>query len=399
MKKVSSKLFFAVLWMGVCQMLGWFFGLFGYKTDGKFAKLVWGVFATSAAVVAAIFAIVLVTSLGNNIYDKHFKEAYCFDPDCNNSEFLAKNIYYHDISDGRGYVFNSDTGEKTLRHVSWIAKPEGEDSLICFCDGKKRGYFSKYSGKVVIPAKYDHAWVFSEGLASVVDHGSVFFIDGNGQVVIDNVTIYIPGMDGLFFHDGYCIVGDSPEFTSMIDKKGNIVLQEYGCITKANYGLWTMKRDGKTAVYDKDLRMIIPLTDCSVWIGEGVINMTMNDDHTMRKYDLQGGLINDFYIASVRTLEYDKDEILYRKVNNEEYADDNIPDVEAYHPVATARMRAYVAGDGYEGLMNADGHVVTMPLYKDISAIGYDLYLCEVSNGDHVIVNGKGEIKKKRPLM
>jgi len=394
MKKVSAKLFFTVLWKGVCQVFGWFFGLFGYKTDGKYAKLVWGVFATSAAVVAAIFAIVLITSLCENIYDKHFKEDYCFDPDCSYAEFLAKNIYYHDISDGRGYVFNSDTGEKTLRHVSWIAKPDGEDSLICFSDGKKRGYFSKNSGKVVIPAKYDHAWVFSEGLASVVDRGSVFFIDGTGKVIIDNVTIYRPGMDGLFFHDGYCIVGDAAEITSMIDKKGNTVLQEHSCITRANYGLWKIERDGKTAVYDKDLRMIIPLTDCSIWIGEGAINMTMNDDHTMRKYDLQGGLINDFYIASVHSLEYEKDEILYRKVNNEEYADDTIPDVEAYHPVATARMRAYVAGDGYEGLMNADGHVITMPLYKDISAIGYDLYLCEVSNGDHVIVNGNGAIVK-----
>ena len=57
-------------------------------------------------------------------------------------------------------------------------------------------------------------------------------------------------------------------------------------------------------------------------------------------------------------------------------------------------MRAYVAGDGYEGLMNVDGHIVTMPLYKEISAIGYDLYLCEVSNSDHVVVNGKGEIIK-----
>ena len=38
MKKVSAKLFFTVLWRGLCQVLGWFFGLFGYKTDGKFAK-------------------------------------------------------------------------------------------------------------------------------------------------------------------------------------------------------------------------------------------------------------------------------------------------------------------------------------------------------------------------
>lgn len=51
-----------------------------------------------------------------------------------------------------------------------------------------------------------------------------------------------------------------------------------------------------------------------------------------------------------------------------------------------------IAGDGYEGLMTADGHVVIMPVYKDIEAIGNDLYLCTSTNYDKVIVNGRGEI-------
>ena len=31
MKKVSANVFFTVLWSGVCQVVGWFLGLFGYK--------------------------------------------------------------------------------------------------------------------------------------------------------------------------------------------------------------------------------------------------------------------------------------------------------------------------------------------------------------------------------
>jgi hypothetical protein len=95
-------------------------------------------------------------------------------------------------------------------------------------------------------------------------------------------------------------------------------------------------------------------------------------------------------------LEYEKEEIVYRKNKSrdedEEYYDDEYEDF--YHPKATARLRAYTAGDGFEGLMTADGHAVTKPLYKDISAIGYDLYLCETTYYDHVIVNGKGEVVK-----
>ena len=41
MKKVSTKLFFAVLWKGVCQVFEWFFGLFGFKKKGLFFYFVW----------------------------------------------------------------------------------------------------------------------------------------------------------------------------------------------------------------------------------------------------------------------------------------------------------------------------------------------------------------------
>ena len=131
-----------------------------------------------------------------------------------------------------------------------------------------------------------------------------------------------------------------------------------------------------------------------MWICDGKVDMTM-PDHTMRKYDLKGNLIHDFYISNVRMLDYDKDDILYRD-NVVNKVDDEITEIleETYHPKATARLRAYIAGDYYEGLISTDGHIITMPLYKNIEAIGYDLYICEVSNSDKVIINGKGEIVK-----
>ena len=92
-------------------------------------------------------------------------------------------------------------------------------------------------------------------------------------------------------------------------------------------------------------------------------------------------------------LEYEKEEIVYRKNTTVDAGDGIVEDLEdCYHPKATTRLRAYVAGDGYEGLMTADGHKVTMPLYWEIEALDHDLYLCATKNGDKVIVNGKGEI-------
>ena len=144
MKRVSAKMFFTVLWRGLCQALGWFFGLFGYKRDGKFAKCVWGLFATSAAVITGFFAIALVCVVGEEVYNWYGRQHWsCDDPYCYENTFISRGIYFHNHDDGKGYIYNIRTGEKTLKHVAWIAKPTDKDSLICFSDGKKHGYFSK----------------------------------------------------------------------------------------------------------------------------------------------------------------------------------------------------------------------------------------------------------------
>ena len=397
MKRVSAKMFFTVLWRGLCQALGWFLGLFGYKRDGKFAKCVWGLFATSGSIIMAFFALAIICAGVEVAYEHWFKGHDCDDEYCYHSEYINRYIYFHNTEDGKGYIYNKRTGEKYLKHVAWIAKPTDKDSLICFSDGKKRGYFSKNTGKVVIEPKYDHAWIFSDGFASVDDGGHIKFIDATGKVVIDKKMAYIPNMEGYVFHGGYCVVDtDDGEQCGLMDKKGNIVLPlEYSSIHPTNdFKYWRVQRGEEMAVLDSELKPILPLTECSIYIGDGTINVTM-PDHTMRKYDMQGTLINDFYIASVRMLEYEKEEIIYRN-NVVNKVDDELTEIleESYHPHATARLRAYVAGDGYEGLMTADGRKVTMPLYWEIEALDHDLYLCASKNGDKVIVNGKGEIVK-----
>ena len=204
-------------------------------------------------------------------------------------------------------------------------------------------------------------------------------------------------MEGYVFHGEYCVVDtDDGEMCGLMDKKGNIVLpMEYSSIHPSNdFKYWRLQKDKEMAVLDDSLKTILPLSECSICIGYGTIDVTM-PDHTMRKYDMDGTLINDLYIAGVRMLDYEKEEIIYRD-NVVNKVDDELTEIqeESYHPHATARLRAYVAGDGYEGLMTADGHKVTMQLYWEIKALDHDLYLCSSKNGDKVIVNGKGEVVK-----
>ena len=394
MKKVSAKLFFSVMWRGMCQFARWFFELFGFKGKGTYIICVWRIFATSVAFIVTTIAVVLAWGLCEGVYDKYFREAYCYDPDCYNAEYISENIYYHNQNDGKGYIFNRQTREKTIKNVEWIAKPEKDDSLVCFNDGKKRGYFNRHTGRVVIKPQYDHAWVFSEGQACVDDGGRLKFIDGTGKVVIDTKNAYVPGRDGYMFHGGYCVIySDDRKICGLMDKSGKMVLpMEYDFISpNSEHNYWHVVKGKEMAVLDWDLNTVVPMTEGAIFLGDEAIDMTM-PNNTMRKYDYQGYLIDDFYISDVRMLEYEKDEIVYRDdiVNK----DDDITEYleEFYHPKATARLRAYVAGNGYEGLMTKEGHVVVMPLYKDIVALDQDLYLCEVSDGDKVIVNGKGEI-------
>jgi len=397
MKKISASLFFTVMWKGICQALGWFLGLFGFKREGKFAKAVWGLFAVSGAIIMAFFALAIICAGVECAHEHWFKGHDCDAEYCYHSEYVNRDIYFHNTEDGKGYIYNKRTGEKLIKHIAWIAKPLGKDTLVCYSDGKKRGYFSKNTGKVIIEPKYDHAWVFSDGLASVDEGGYIKFIDGTGKTVIDQQAPYIPNMEGYVFHNGYCVVDtDDGELCGLIDKTGKTVLDKvYSSISPTNdLEIWRITKGKENGLLDKDLKPVIPMMECSMWVCDELVDVTL-PDHTMRKYTLQGELVNDFYISSVRTLEYSKDEVLYRTRTHDDDGDEYaVPFVESYHPAATARLRAYVAGAGYEGLMDANGHVVTMPLYKDIQALGHDLYICEVSNGDKVVVNGKGEIVK-----
>lgn len=397
MKRVSTTLFLSVMWKGICQVCEAFFGLFGFKRNGWFVHCVWGLFATGAAAIVVMVAGLFGCALYEEWYDKYYKEAHCYNPSCYYANRISEHVFYHEVNDGDGYVYNALTGEKTLKDIRWIAEPEGNDSLVCFNNGKKRGYFNKFTGEVVVEPKYTHAWVFSEGLASVEEGGTIKFIDATGKVVIDSKLKYVPNQSNYLFHDGYCIVrSDDGEKVGLMDKKGRMVLpMEYSSIDFSdNAALWSVQKGKKMGVFDHNLRPVIPLMECSVYMNNGTIDVTL-PDHIIKKYDYEGKLIHDFYICSYRMLEYEKEEMENRLHTEGEEDDEEVTIVEGtYHLKATARLRAYSAGDSYEGLITADGHIVTMPLYENIEAIGPDLYLCTWSNCDKVIVNGKGEIVK-----
>ena len=392
MKRVSCKEFFSVLWSGLCQALGWFFGLFGYKREGKFAKCVWGVFSISAAVIMVAFASVVVYAIYNAISETYWESRCCR---TKYGQYISRTIDYISDGDDDGYLINKKTGEKVLKGIQWIAKPLGNDSLVCYSNGKLRGYFNAKNGRVVVEPKYKHAWVSSDGLAAIEDKGMVKFIDGNGKMVLDCGIVYDEASDDYVFHGGFLIVrSENKEKYGLLDKTGKFVLpMEYDFIEIANnLEFWRLRKDSKWAVYDKEMKAILPFIDGTVELAPKSIDVTMSD-HTMRKYDYQGNLINDFCISCVCQLEYNTEEMYCLEKTTVEEGEGITAELEPWqHKRAVAKLRAYAAGDGFEGLMTAEGRVVTMPIYESIEAINADTYLCTIGNGNKVVVDGNGVV-------
>ena len=350
------------------------------------------------ATIVAVFVMIVLSLLGGNIYNWLFgnpcceDDRYCYYTDC-----VGGNIYYHRGLASIGYVFDGPTDKKLIKNVWSIDEPAGNDTLVCFYNGRKYGYFGKYSGKIVAEPIYDHAWAFSDGRAFVDDGTSVKLVDAALNVIADTKLTYEEGLEFEGFQNGLCVVGYSKcdSKYGLMDPSGNLVLpMEYSRIVRSDYcDLWVLRKGDESCVVNQHLEQVLPYLSGYIYVGEETIDVTMKKDHTKRKYTWQGELIHDFYITNFRTLEYEEDEFLYQVKTHDEYGREySVPVTEAYRPKKVARLRAYVAGDGYEGLMTADGHVVTMPLYWNIEALDHDLYLCSTKDDDKVIVNGKGEI-------
>lgn len=393
MKRVSARMFFSVMWRGICQVLGWFFGLFGYKRDGKFAKCVWGMFALSTTIVVAIFAGLLLYGLGSKIQEVYFADSD--DEEGYWHTYISRNVVMYDREDGNAWVKNKLSGKKTLKGIAWISKPLGEkDSLVVYSDGKKRGYFNKYTGEVALPAQYSHAWVFSDGIASVEENGIIKFIDSKGKQVFERTFAYDPNHEGYVFHGGYCIVDDDSDgkFGLMNTQGVTVLPEEYDHIdVSCDLCYWTLTKGNESSVVDREFKTILPMMACKFYIYNDGIDVTMADN-TMRKYDLQGNLIDDFYIGDFSYLEYELEEtfpIYERECDLEENEYRYVGSIE--HKRARARLCRYTAGNNKDGLMTPEGRVVTLPKYEFISAIGPDTYLCTVSHGDMEVINGKGE--------
>ncbi len=129
----------------------------------------------------------------------------------------------------------------------------------------KLGYIDK-SGKEVIPLMYDSIDCFSEELAAVELNGKWGYIDKSGKEVIQ-----LKYDDAYFFSNGQARVKFSGEW-GYIDKSGREVIPlKYDSADVFIEGLAPVEINGKWGYIDKSGREVIPLKYDNVrWFSEGL---------------------------------------------------------------------------------------------------------------------------------
>lgn len=260
----------------------------------------WKKILISAFCVLAVGLTVFACLLAQIYYDKYHKVEYWE----THPKHVSPNILlvhgYHGMN-GFEQLKDVRTGRFTtpeLNHI-FINEYNEEDSLVVFrTKDRLRGYLNVNTGQIIIPAQYNRAWNFSEGLAGVLADGVVSFIKEDGQPAFEQTfpINYNTNYEDIAFqfHDGLCVMRTMEGKMGMINTRGEWVVEPvyndihaprngYRIVSDgSHYGLLTIDgqpalpleydivrvssdgqgffvaKDGYAKIIDKNLRTTVP---------------------------------------------------------------------------------------------------------------------------------------------
>lgn len=364
------------------QAARWVAKMFGYKAENKFARGVWYVFATSAAILTLFIVIVLIINIINRtermLERREYQRMVNSPTYLHNyrNQYVSPYVLYHDGHPG--YLYNTTLGQRTTTGIQWICKSSDGDSLVCFSSSeeRKRGYFNRFTGEVVVPAQYEKAWIFSEGVACVMDKGVLHFINHKGQAVTGKVFPYTERINDYCFHNGLCQMLGDDDRIGLIDKQGNwVVSPEYYEMAYDTKGFWIVNdRDWNYGLLDVKGQMLLPIEYDNITVHhEDSCIFVRRLNHLCQVLDFQCNVINPCNYFAIEKMEY----------NTDEYDDEGLL------KSATANCLRYYTSEWHYGLMDRNGNVITPPSYSRITAIGPDCYHCDGPYGS-VILDSRG---------
>ncbi len=286
---------------------------------------------------------------------------------------ISPNYSFYDDENGKAYVFNNRTGRKTIKDIDWIRRSADGDSLMVFAKNGKRGYLNRYTGQVAIPAIYDAAWIFSDGVAGVCFNDSIFFIDHAGNPINSQKYPRYLSYDDYCYHGEYLKLPRNGKF-GLVNRNGDWHLPPVYTYIDASYdNAWKVNDNGRWGVLNADGQFAVPCQFAEVDVTNGSGFIVVMDDHSKKRYDTDGTLIDDFLFDDITLMEYQSDE----------YTDDGN---RVSKPAQLFKYHVYSTVGYHYGLMDRNGHPVTPQLYDDIEAVSATLYQCQIANASECIL-------------
>lgn len=216
-----------------------------------------------------------------------------------------------------------------------------DDSIGIYKKDGVFGYYNRNTKKIVISATYEDAERFSQGVAGVVKNGKVGFINQEGETVIGFNYAYKKNFwQKSFFQWGYCAVPDAEgKHYGVIDRKGEWVIKPIytmATVVSCNYAVVSVANGFKMQV------------------------------------DYSGKVLNRFVVDEVEVLSFST-------------GGENGTIIE------TKNYQYKV--NGQAGLMDGNGNILTQPIYKEINAVGKNLFQATLhDDASAVLIDEKGEL-------
>lgn len=269
------------------------------------ARRVLNVCWKSALVIVGIFCAILILIAVREQYDEHYGwDAHYWDAD------LSANICVHHFRKNAVRVYDREAGKYVTPRLKWVSGVPDNDTLTVFCDKKdRRGFLNVKTGGIIIEGKYKYAWVFSEGLAAVVEPGGKMgFIDKTGHYVIAPELDYIASHDYVFKH-GVCCIQNREGNQGLLSREGEwVVPQEYSFISYIEEAdMFVLTKDKKEGlIKNGSFEWVLPMEyDDISWVNapsaEGLV---LYKDFCSKHVALDGTVIDEFLIDDTEELKY-----------------------------------------------------------------------------------------------
>lgn len=339
-----------------------------------------------ALCVLSVAALVFACLMCKIYYEKYHKSYYWE----NLARPISENILMVDGYEGeKGFARLKDIRTNQyitpkLQHI-FINDHTTEDSIVVFRTfDRLRGYLNVNTGQIVIPAQYNRAWNFSEGLAAVLKDGVVSFIKENGELAFEQTFPIYYNDDynnvAFQFHNGLCVMCSIENKWGLINTRGEWVIEPIYTSIHAPYAGYRIITDGeKSGLLTVTGEIALPLEYDFIRPASQTPGYILAKNGIAQEVDSTLNVIVPFVYDGLHVLDF------VDPYRSHSYEEDGIT------KFTVPKYWRYDVGYG-SGVIDSDGNVIIPAKYYMVRIVDESLFEVETTyGGERILINAKGQ--------